>query len=218
MFDSLTVPCPNEYILYYSVSVQTAYVESVECMLTSNHYIKSGINEIDNNGSNDMLPNLMSKFKNGMEGLSNMISSIQSDHDQAIDEKFNAVVYMTNYYYKKKDITVNDPGTLLGDVKDVNAAESRLIARRCESSYTTFTSDIKTLKAKYTSQASNYVSKSEWQSVVNSYYSARVDMVNKTNIYSAIRDAHLHGLGINKCKGSANTDQKLTVSEVFFDC
>lgn len=221
MFNTLTIPCPVEYISYYTVSVQTAYVESVECMLSSNNYIKSGIIEIDS-ASNDLLTNLITSIENGISDLVNgFVNGLQNNQDTEIKEKFNAVVYMTYYYYKNQNATPPNPNILLGDINDMTIAESRLVARRCESSYSTFISQMESLKTDYayTNQivgaASSYVSKNDWQTIVKNYYNARVEVIHKTYVYSAIKSAHLYGMGINKCKGLTNSDQKLLVSELF---
>lgn len=193
--------------------MQTSYITSVECMLSSNFYIKSGFAEIDSK-TNDIVSNLVMIFENGMKGLGDMFTGLQSDLETDMKNQLDSVLYMTAKYYMKQDITVEESDLNLGSATDVTCAKSKLTAQRCQSSYTSFMSEIDTLKSKYTSESSSTtsVSDSEWASIVKNYYEARTEIDRKTNVYASIRDAFMYGSGINLCQGSAKKDQKLLVS------
>lgn len=203
----------------YTLTVQTAYVTSVESMLSSNYYIKSGITEIDNRSSNDLLAKLTAEFKDGVQGVDNIIKCLKSSQDEEIITKYNAVVYMTVNYYIKKDITVKDTGIKLGDATDVKNAESILVAKKCESSYTEFIEETKTLKQKYSSQSSQIdlknINANDWSTKVKQCHEAKEEMVNKMYVYASVRDAFLFANGMSMCSNPANTDEKLLVGQLF---
>lgn len=218
-FNCLGVPCPVEYISTYTLSVQTAYVTSCECMISSNNYIKTGIYEIDS-PSNDAVTNLEIKVDDGLKSLEDMLDGLQTNQDQEMKAKFDSVVYMTVNYYKKKDAVVKDSGVKLGEVEDIKCAQSTLVAQRCESSYSCFISESDNLKSKYISQTSsidiNNINRKSWATITKRYYEAREEIVENSNVYASIRDTFMYGSGINLCTGSANTDEKLLVSKQFF--
>lgn len=215
------VPNAVEYISHYITSVQTAYLTSVECMLSSNHYIKSGFSEIDSS-SNDLLTNLITAFKDGFGNIDNMINGLQqTDAEKESQEKISAVVSMTVNYYQKKEVTVKKSETKLSEVTEVQQAKSILTARRCESSYINFMNDVTTIKKKYTSEttSTDTIDANQWATQVKRYYDARECIVSKTNVYASIREAFLFGSGINLCDASANTDKtdkSLLVSKYYF--
>lgn len=215
------VPNAGEYVSHYTLSVQTSYVTSVECMLSSNHYIKSGFSEIDSS-SNDLLTNLITAFKDGFGNIDSMINGLQqTDAEKESQEKINAVVSMTVNYYQKKEVTVEKSETKLSEVTEVQQAQSILTARRCESSYINFMNDVTTIKTQYTSgtTSTDTIDANQWATQVKQYYDARESIVSKTNVYASIREAFLFGSGINLCDGSANTDKtdkSLLVSKYYF--
>lgn len=182
-------------------------------MLSSNLYIKSGFTEIDSK-TNGFFSNLVTMFENGMKDFEDMFTGIQSDIETETKNKLNSVLFMTTKYYMKQDVTVEESDLSLGSTTDVTSAKSKLTAQRCQSSYTSFMSEMDTLKSKYTSESSSKssVSDSEWTSIVNNYYKARTEIDRKTYVYSSIRDAFMYGSGIDLCQGSAKKDQKLLVS------
>jgi len=207
-----------EYVSQYTLSVQTSYITSVECMLSSKNYIQSGFSEIDSS-SNDILTNLMTLFKNGFGNIENMINGLQqTDVEKESQEKINAVISMTVNYYQKKEVTVEKSETKLSEVTEVQQAQSILTARRCESSYINFMNDVTTIKTKYTGETTNTnnINTNQWATLVKQYYDARESIVTKTNVYASIREAFLFGSGINLCDGSAKTDQSLLVSKYYF--
>lgn len=213
-FDNLGVPDAQEYVSQLQLSVQSSYITSVECMLSSNHYIQSGFSEIDSS-SNNLEENLVTKFKDGFSSMENMMLGFQqTDEEKESQDKINAVVSMTVNYYQKKDVTVEKCETKLSEVTEVHQAQSILTARWCESSYIDFMNDVTTIKTKYTSGTSgtsdaDKMNTNQWATQVNQYYDARESIINKTNVYASIREAFLFGSGINLCEGSANTDQSL---------
>lgn len=184
-------------------------------MLSSNYYIKSGITEIDNRSSNDLLANSIAQFKDGIQGIDNMINSLKSSQDEEINAKYNAVVYMTVNYYMNKDVIVKDTGVKLGDATDVKNAESILAAKKCESSYIEFIEETKTLKQKYSSQSSQIdfknINENDWSTKVKQCHQAKEEMVNKTYVYASVRDAFLFANGISMCSSTVNADEKLLV-------
>lgn len=187
-------------------------------MLSSNYYIESGINEIDS-ASNDILTNVISQIESGFQSIKDMLSSMENDLDQEVKKKYDSVVFMTINYYKKQETNVQKVETTFGDMTDIKCAQSLLIARRCQSSYTEFMTEIEMTKEKYIQSMSsinlNQISQNQWATVINNYDEARKEVLNKTNLYSSIRDAFLYGNGISICQGSANTDAKLLVCILF---
>lgn len=218
-FNSLGVPCPVEYISTYTLSVQTAYVTSCECMISSNNYIKTGISEIDSQTTNVTSTNLVTQIDDGLKGLEDLLDGLQANQDQETKAKFDSVVYMTNNYYKKTDAVVKDSGVKLGEVTDIKCAQSTLIAQRCESSYSSFMTDSDNLKSKYISQTSsidiNNINPKSWETLTKRYYEAREEIIDKPNVYASIRDTFMYGSGINLCTGSGNLDEKLLVRTIF---
>lgn len=216
-YGNVGVPYAIEYVSQYTLSVQTSYITSVECMLSSNYYIQSGFSEIDSS-SNDMLTNLMSSFENGFGSIENMINGLQqTDSERESQDKINAVVSMTVNYYQNTDVTVEKTKKTIFEVTEIQQAKSILIARRCESSYINFMNDVTTIKTKYSSEttSTNTIDANQWDILVQQYSDARESIVNKTYVYAAIREAFMLGSGINLCDGSANTDQSLLVSKYY---
>jgi len=214
----LEIPNALEYIAHYTLSVQTSYVTSVECMKSSNYYIQSGFSEIDCS-SNDMLSNLNTSFKNGVGSIGNMISGLQqTDIEKESQEKINAVVSMTANYYQKKGATVEKTEKKLSEVTEIKQAQSILTSKLCESSYINFMNDVATIKAKYTGKttSTNTIDANQWANLVQQYNEARKSLVEKTYVYAAIRGAFMLGSGINLCDCSAKTDQPLLVSKYHF--
>lgn len=185
-------------------------------MLSSNYYIQSGFNEI-NQGSNDIATNLITTFKNGIGNSKNMIQDLQTDLDTDMKEKLNAVLYMTASYYQKK-VIVKKTEITLGEVTDIKQAHTILTARRCERDYKCFVNDIARVKSQYSSgqSNSNNIDKNQWATLVKQYYEARETIINKTDVYTSIREAFLLGSGINLCEGSSNFDQSKLVSKYYF--
>jgi len=212
----LDVPNAYEYVTYYTLSVQTSYITSVECVQSSNYCIQSGFTELDSASSNSSVANLNTQSKNSVESFENMESNLQNDVDKDAQDKLNAVLFMTANYYKK-NATVEKSETKLGDVTEVKQAQSILTTRRCESAYVNFMNDSNTIKTKYASKTSNTdnISRNEWATQVKQYYDAREMIVNKTTAYASIRDAFLFGSGISLCDGSSNFDQSLLVSKYY---
>ncbi|XP_050059017.1 uncharacterized protein LOC114121223 isoform X35 [Aphis gossypii] len=206
-FEHLCAPNVIEFAMYYQLSVQTSFITSCECMLSSNYYIQSGFNEI-NQGSNDIATNLITTFKNGIGNSKNMIQDLQTDLDTDMKEKLNAVLYMTASYYQKK-VIVKKTEITLGEVTDIKQAHTILTARRCERDYKCFVNDIARVKSQYSSgqSNSNNIDKNQWATLVKQYYEARETIINKTDVYTSIREAFLLGSGINLCEGSSNFDQ-----------
>lgn len=186
-------------------------------MLSSNNYIQSGFTEIDSS-SNDIATNLITTFKNDFGSLENMIFGLQSDVDKESQDKLNSVLYMTTTYYQTKQVTVQKTETTLGQVTEIQQAQSILTARRCESEYIKFMDDITTIKSNYSSgqTSADNINNDQWATLVKQYYDARQTVVSNTNVYTSIRDAFLFGSGINLCEGSQNTDQSLLVSKYCF--
>lgn len=184
-------------------------------MLSSNYYIKSGFSEIDSK-TNDIVSNIIMTFEDGLKGLGDLFTGMQNDLETEMKSKLDSVLFMTSKYYMKQETTVEESDLSLSSATDVTSAKSILTAQRCESSYTSFMSEIDTLKSKYTSETSSTssVSDSEWSSIVKNYYEARTEIDRKTNVYASIRDAFMYGSGIDLCQGAATKDQKLLVSHL----
>ncbi|XP_015366133.1 PREDICTED: uncharacterized protein LOC107163297 isoform X2 [Diuraphis noxia] len=210
-YNNLGVPNAFQYVSLYVLSVQSSYITSVECMRSSNYYIKSGFSEIDS-VSNDLESNLIMQYNEQSGSIENMMLNLQqNDVEKESQDKLNAVLYMTANYYQKKDVTVKKSEAKLSEVTEVLQAQSTLTAKRCESSYTEFMNDATTIKSKYTSKTSSTdnTNSNQWDTQVKEYNEARENVVSNTNIYASVRDAFLFGRGINLCDGQANIDQSL---------
>lgn len=215
----MSVPDLNECILIHTLSVQTAYITSVECLLSSNYYIQSGFNDIDN-GSNNVANNSTLKISSGVEGIEDMLSNLQCDLDQEIKSKLDAVLFMTVNFYKKQDLVVPKTNIQLGDLTDIIDAQSVLVAQRCQSSYFDYMTEIETIKERYVTEISimdyKHFNLEDYQIIVNEYNKANEEVLNKTSVYAGIRDAFMLGSGIDVCQSSSNFDEKLLVGNYFF--
>lgn len=205
------VPSGYEFATQYKTSVKTAYLTSVECMLSKNMYIESGFASIDTRSLNSQ--NVMTEVKSGIQSFNDLVSDLQiNDYEKDAKATTDAVEYMTLNYYMKKDVLVKKLEVTLSTVTDIKQAEILLTASRCKSAYTKFENDATAIQKKYNDGSNNNL----WDDQVKQYYEAREEIVNLQTVYTSIKDAFLLGNGISKCEGSAKPDQSLLVSQYYF--
>jgi hypothetical protein len=179
-------------------------------MLSSGYYIESGFNEIDS-PSNDIITDIIQIAESGLQETS---SSFDDDEEKEMQDKLNAMLYMTINYYKT-DVTVTKTDTKLSDVNDINTAQTILIAQRCQSSYIDFMKKVEELKTKFDNvpEYTNTVdiTEQQWKIIVNQYNQVRKKLAKEMDVYASIKYAFLYGMGIDLCTGSASPDEKLLV-------
>lgn len=218
-FNNLGVPDFNECVSIHTLSVQTAFITSVECLLSSNYYIQSGFNDIDN-GSNNVANNSTLRIRSGVEGIEDMLLNLQCDLDQEIKSKLDAVVFMTVNFYKKQDLVVPKTNIQLGDLTDIINAQSVLVVQRCQSSYFDYLTEMETIRERYVAEISimdyKHFGQEDWLIVVKEYNEANEEVFNKSSVYASIRDAFMLGSGINICQSSSSFNEKLLVGHYFF--
>lgn len=185
-------------------------------MLSSGYYIQSGFNEIDN-PTNDVVTDIVQKTEIGLQGIVSWFNGL-NDEAKVVQDKLSAMLYMTVSYYQKTDVAVTKTETQLGDVSDINTAQTVLIAQKCQSSYIDFMGKVEELKSKYDTGSdytdSVYTNQQEWQNIVKQYDEARNELVKDMDVYTSIKYAFLYGMGIDLCSGSASPDQKLLVCKL----
>lgn len=186
-------------------------------MLSSGYYIESGFNEIDST-SNDFLTDIVQKATSGIQELSSWYYGLNNDEAMEMQDKLNAMLYMTINYYKKK-VTVTQTYTTFGDVGDIKMAQQILIAQRCQSSYIDFMKKVEKLKAKYNSvpgyKNAVQMTQQEWKNIVKQYHDAQKELIKEMDVYASIKYAFLYGEGINLCTGSASFNKILMVRTLF---
>jgi len=218
-FNSLSVPCPTEYISVSTIAVQSAYITSVESVISKHIYFESGFNELDSL-TNSFVTNLVLKFVNGFRELKDALLGLDENEDELIKMKINSVLFMTDNYYKNKIVHLKKSEVRLGEVLDIEEARSILIPQRCRSSYDELMAQIKIIKNKYKSLMSgldyNNIKKENWDYTVVKYNEVRQEIDKNMNAFASIRDAFIFGKDLSMCEGSTNTNEKLLVSTFIF--
>lgn len=190
-------------------------------MLSSGYYIQSGFNEIDSQ-SNDIVTDVVQKTESGIENIASWFNGLSDDEAKVIQDKLNAMLYMTVNYYQKKDVVVTKTETTLGDVGDISTAQTILIAQICQSSYIDFMKKVEELKSKFNGGPgytdSVYLNQQEWNNIVKQYDDARKALAKEMDVYASIKYATLYGMGIDLCTGSASPDEKLMVCKFIIIC
>lgn len=219
----MALPCADEYISAYINSVQTAYITSVECLVSSNYYVNNIYSSIgESNGiplvnisHSELLSSDLSDTV--QKGIDNILKSLNNDETIEWNERLYAVAYMTSNYYSKNNVKPTDTRVQFGDAADATTAKTLLITREIEASMDEFISKTKLIKEFYINNKikvdKNNVGQEEFSKLVMQYYRGREEVLSTTfaKTFSAIRGAFIYGSGINACNGSPKTDDKLLV-------
>lgn len=198
---------------------------SFECLTSANYFVKfvqSAFSESDTSASavnishSELMTSDLSE-NNALQGIDEMIQGLKNNEKKEWNERIDSVAFMTYTFYKKKDVNPTDSGVKLGNAADATTARTLLITRRFETFMDKFMGEIKEIQTFYDNNKikvnENNVNQNEFSQLVWQYFRAREDIIKKTFVFSAIRDAFMHGSGINMCNGSAKLDEKLLVSK-----